>query len=58
MMQVVTLNTTVLEGHRFCVTPIKKDEYLTSWSLPFAIALCDIAPGECVHHRPRVHRVY
>jgi len=37
---------TVLEGHRFAVEEIRKDEDLLSWGLPFGRALVDISPGE------------
>jgi altronate dehydratase len=39
---------TVLEGHRFVVRPIGKDEPLLSWSTPFARAQRDLAVGDCV----------
>ncbi len=37
-----TLNTTVLEGHRFAVRPIPEGQPLLSWSLPFGYAICQI----------------
>src|SRR5438477_3728589 len=42
------LPVTILEGHRFAITPIAADQALLSWGLPFAFALRDIAPGEYV----------
>ena len=39
---------TVLEGHRFAVSPIAPDAFLLSWGLPFARALRPIAPGDYV----------
>ena len=46
--QTITLQNTVLEGHRFAVRPIPKGEELLSWSLPFGIATHDIAAGDYV----------
>lgn len=43
---VVELSHTVLEGHRFAVEPIRRDDYLRSWGLPFGKALRTIEPGE------------
>ena len=42
------LPVTILEGHRFAITPIAADQALLSWGLPFAFALRDIAAGEYV----------
>ncbi len=42
------LPSTVLEGHRFAITPIAAGEPLLSWELPFGIATTDIAPGDYV----------
>ena len=39
---------TVLEGHRFAVTPIAVGTPLLSWGLPFGTALVDIAAGDYV----------
>lgn len=39
---------TVLEGHRFAVSPIAAGAFLLSWGLPFARALRAIAPGDYV----------
>jgi len=39
---VVTLDHTILEGHRFAVEPIRKGDPLLSWGLPFGCALRDI----------------
>jgi hypothetical protein len=39
---------TVLEGHRFAVSPIAPGAFLLSWGLPFARALRPIAPGDYV----------
>ena len=41
----------VLEGHRFAVRPIKKDNALLSWGLSFGTALRDIRPGEYVSNQ-------
>ena len=46
--KVLVVDTTVLEGHRFCVAPIKEGDMLTSWSLPFAVATRPIQPGQYV----------
>jgi altronate dehydratase len=43
---IVTLDWTVLEGHRVAVEPIAAGQPLLSWGLPFGYALRDIAPGE------------
>ncbi len=37
---------TVLEGHRFAVVPIAPGEPITSWGLPFGLAIQPIAPGD------------
>ncbi|MDX1433422.1 MAG: UxaA family hydrolase [Gammaproteobacteria bacterium] len=39
---------TVLEGHRFVLSPIARGEPLLSWGLPFGVAMRDLAPGEYV----------
>ena len=44
----VTLPHTVLEGHRFVVTPVATGAALTSWNTPFARASRDLAPGDYV----------
>lgn len=36
----------VLEGHRFCVRKIQKNSQITSWGMPFAVAVRDLSPGE------------
>lgn len=46
--QTITLQNTVLEGHRFAVRDIPAGEELLSWSLPFGIATHDIAAGDYV----------
>ncbi len=48
--QPLTLDFTVLEGHRFAIAPIAPGEYLLSWELPFGIATRPIAPGQYVHN--------
>ncbi|TCC59411.1 altronate hydrolase [Kribbella pittospori] len=45
---VVTLPHTVLEGHRFVVTPVAPGGALTSWNTPFARASRDLVPGDYV----------
>ncbi len=40
------LRHTVLEGHRFAIRPIATGERLLSWSLPFGLAVRDMAPGD------------
>ena len=37
--QQLTLDFTVLEGHRFAIAPIAPGEHLLSWELPFGIAI-------------------
>jgi altronate dehydratase len=44
----LTLNYTVMEGHRFAVKPIAYGEALLSWELPFGLALQTIQPGNYV----------
>lgn len=46
--QLVTIDYTVLEGHRFAVKAIKPGEALLSWGLPFGIAEKPIAAGSYV----------
>ena len=41
----LTLDYTVLEGHRFAVRPVSAGQPLLSWGLPFGCALSNIAPG-------------
>jgi len=44
----ITLDYTVMEGHRFAVKAIAKDETLLSWEIPFGLALQSIQPGNYV----------
>lgn len=46
--QSLTLDYTVMEGHRFAVKAIALGEDLLSWELPFGIALKLIQPGDYV----------
>lgn len=46
--QTLTLNHTVMEGHRFAVKEIASGETLLSWELPFGVALQLIQPGNYV----------
>ena len=39
---------TILEGHRFVRAPIPQGGRLTSWGLPFGIAMRSLGPGEYV----------
>jgi len=48
--QQLTLDYTLLEGHRFAIAPIAVGEHLLSWELPFGIAIRDITPGQYVHN--------
>ena len=48
--EVVTIDWTLLEGHRFAAEPIAAGAPLLSWGLPFGYALRDIAPGEYLHN--------
>jgi altronate dehydratase len=41
----LTLDYTVLEGHRFAVEPIAAGAALLSWGLPFGVAVGDIEAG-------------
>lgn len=43
-----SLSHTVMEGHRFAVTPVAAGAFLLSWGLPFGVATREIAPGEYV----------
>jgi hypothetical protein len=44
----LTLDFTVMEGHRFAVKAIAPGEALLSWELPFGLALQEIQPGNYV----------
>lgn len=44
----LTLDYTVMEGHRFAVKTIAPGEELFSWELPFGVALQVIQPGQYV----------
>jgi altronate dehydratase len=46
--QSLTLDYTVMEGHRFAVKAIAPGEPLLSWELPFGLALQYIQPGNYV----------
>ncbi|TNJ64000.1 altronate hydrolase [Paenibacillus hemerocallicola] len=46
--QSLTLDYTLLEGHRFAVKTIAPGEELQSWQLPFGVALQAIQPGHYV----------
>ena len=46
--QQLTLDYTVMEGHRFAIKPIAKGEPLLSWELPFGAALEPISAGQYV----------
>ena len=48
--QRLTLDYTVLEGHRFAIAPIAAGQHLLSWELPFGVAIRAIAPGQYVHN--------
>lgn len=47
---VLTLDYTVMEGHRFAVAPIPQGAALLSWELPFGLAARAIAPGEYIRN--------
>lgn len=49
--QALTLDYTVMEGHRFAVKAIAPGEALLSWELPFGLALQAIQPGNYVVNR-------
>ncbi|RAP75741.1 UxaA family hydrolase [Paenibacillus montanisoli] len=44
----LTLDYTVMEGHRFAVKAIAPGEELLSWELPFGVATLAIQPGQYV----------
>ena len=44
----LTIDYTVLEGHRFAIETIPRGEPLLSWGLPFGFATRDIEPGNYV----------
>ena len=44
----LTIDYTVLEGHRFAIEAIPQGEPLLSWGLPFGFATRDIEPGNYV----------
>jgi len=41
----ITVNHTILEGHRFALKKLEAGEHLLSWGLTFGIALSAIEPG-------------
>lgn len=49
--KVLTLDYTVMEGHRFAVKTIVQGEALLSWELPFGLALKTIQPGHYVMNK-------
>ncbi|MEZ4727537.1 MAG: UxaA family hydrolase [Caldilineaceae bacterium] len=51
----LTLDYTVMEGHRFAIQPITVGEALLSWELPFGVALQPIAPGQYVINDSVLH---
>ena len=48
--RVLTLDYTVMEGHRFAVASIPQGDPLLSWELPFGLATRAIAPGEYIRN--------
>lgn len=48
--RVLTLDYTVMEGHRFAVASIPQGGPLLSWELPFGLATRAIAPGEYIRN--------
>jgi altronate dehydratase len=46
--QAFSLNHIILEGHRFAVRPIAAGQPLSSWGLPFGVAIRSISPGDYV----------
>ncbi|MCM3760860.1 UxaA family hydrolase [Alkalihalobacillus oceani] len=46
--QELTLDYTVMEGHRFAVKPIAPGDDMLSWALPFGVAQKEIQPGNYV----------
>ena len=44
----IELSHTVLEGHRFVLSPVSDGEALLSWGLPFGFATRSLSPGEYV----------
>ncbi|MCB8945745.1 MAG: UxaA family hydrolase [Ardenticatenaceae bacterium] len=55
--QTFALSHTLLEGHRFAVTPIAAGAHLLSWGMPFGTALRDIAPGEVLCNEGVLHEL-
>ncbi|MEZ4863776.1 MAG: UxaA family hydrolase [Caldilineaceae bacterium] len=53
--QILTLDYTVMEGHRFAIKPIAAGAPLLSWELPFGVALTAIAPGNYVINESALH---
>ena len=47
---VLTLDYTTMEGHRFAVASIPKGAPLLSWELPFGLATRAISPGEYIRN--------
>mgnify|MGYP001166746800 CR=1 FL=1 len=46
--QTLILDHSVMEGHRFAIESILKDQFMLSWGLPFGRALIDIQPGNYI----------
>ena len=46
--QILILDRFVMEGHRFAIESILKDQFMLSWGLPFGRALSDIQPGNYI----------
>lgn len=44
----IELDATLLEGHRFALTPIAKGGPVLSWNLPFGTAISEIEPGQYI----------
>lgn len=45
----ITLKATVLTGHKFAFTPVRKGEKLVKYGAPIGVATQDIAPGDYMH---------
>ncbi|MBX3011375.1 MAG: UxaA family hydrolase [Caldilineaceae bacterium] len=56
--QTLTLDHTVMEGHRFAVQPLAPGEELLSWELPFGVAIQPIEPGNYVVNDSVLHALH
>ena len=56
--EIITLRSSLLEGHRFASRPIAANELILSWGEPFGRALRPIPPGEWVINAKVLHALH